>query len=264
MTACTAVRDFERASAWCDRIAAFAERYGSRYMLAFCRAEYGAVDLWRGRWEAADALLGAAVEDFSRSRPAWAGMPLATIAELRRRQGRAADAEALLDRAGVSASAQLCRAGMALDRGDAVGAAELAERVLRQLAPERRVARAPALELLARARAAHGAPAAARPPLADLRALAGLAGTVPLRAAADLAEGAVAAADGEHDRARALLEDAADAFERSGGPYDAAPRPARARVDARRARPPPRPPRASGRRRGARSRRSVRAATRRR
>ena len=143
VTACTAVRDFERASAWCDRIAAFAERYGSRYMLAFCRAEYGAVDVWRGRWAAADALLGAAVEDFSRSRPAWAGMPLATIAELRRRQGRAADAEALLDRAGASASAQLCRAGLALDRGDAVGAAELAERVLRQLAPERRVARAP-------------------------------------------------------------------------------------------------------------------------
>ena len=26
------------------------ERYGSRYMLAFCRAEYGAVELWRGRW----------------------------------------------------------------------------------------------------------------------------------------------------------------------------------------------------------------------
>lgn len=37
--ACTAVLDYERASEWCDRIAEFAERYGSRYMLAFCRAE---------------------------------------------------------------------------------------------------------------------------------------------------------------------------------------------------------------------------------
>ncbi len=41
VTACTAVRDYERAAVWCDRIAEFAERYGSRYMLAFCRAEYG-------------------------------------------------------------------------------------------------------------------------------------------------------------------------------------------------------------------------------
>src|SRR5918994_3336258 len=48
--ACTAVLDYERASEWCDRIADFAERYGSRYMLAFCRAEYGAVHVWRGRW----------------------------------------------------------------------------------------------------------------------------------------------------------------------------------------------------------------------
>ena len=52
VTACTAVRDYERAFEWCDRIAEFAERYGSRYMLAFCRAEYGAVHLWRGRWDA--------------------------------------------------------------------------------------------------------------------------------------------------------------------------------------------------------------------
>ena len=55
VSACTAVRDYERAFDWCDRIAAFAERYGSRYMLAFCRAEYGAVHLWRGRWADAEA-----------------------------------------------------------------------------------------------------------------------------------------------------------------------------------------------------------------
>ena len=34
VTACTAVRDYQRAFEWCDRIAEFAERYGSRYMLA--------------------------------------------------------------------------------------------------------------------------------------------------------------------------------------------------------------------------------------
>ena len=117
VSACLAVYDFERAFAWSDRIAAFADRYGSRWMLAFCRAEYGAIDRWRGRWTAAEALLEASIEDFARSRPAWAPGPLTGLAELRRRQGRATEALALLDRAGTPA--HLCHAELALDRGDA-------------------------------------------------------------------------------------------------------------------------------------------------
>ncbi|MDQ4030024.1 MAG: helix-turn-helix transcriptional regulator, partial [Actinomycetota bacterium] len=92
VSACTAVRDYDRAVEWCDRIAEFAERYGSRYMLAFCRAEYGIVHLWRGRWTEAETVLSASVDDFSRSRPAMVGAPLAALAELRRRQGRHAEA----------------------------------------------------------------------------------------------------------------------------------------------------------------------------
>src|SRR3990170_5635665 len=67
VTACTAVLDYDRAAEWCDRINEFAERYGSRYMLAFCRAEYGTVHLWRGRWTEAEEMLIASIEDYSRS-----------------------------------------------------------------------------------------------------------------------------------------------------------------------------------------------------
>jgi LuxR family transcriptional regulator, maltose regulon positive regulatory protein len=222
VTACTEVRDYERACTWCDRIAEFADRYGSRYMLAFCRAEYGAIHLWRGRWGDAAALLEESVADYARSRPGWVGQPLATLAELRRRQGRSADAAVLLDRAGPSGTAQLCQARLALDAGDAQRAVELAERVLRRLPPERRLARASALELATRAQAARGALDEAARTLAELRAVARLVGTAPLRAAADLAEGVLAAEAGDHERARTLLEDAIDGFERSGGPYDAA------------------------------------------
>src|SRR5262245_62323575 len=108
--ACAATRDYERASEWCDRIALFAERYGSRYMLGFCRAEYGEVDLWRGRWVEAEAMLSSAREEFTHSRPAWVGGPTAALAELRRRQGRRLEAEQLLGKAGTSGAAQLCRA----------------------------------------------------------------------------------------------------------------------------------------------------------
>ena len=109
VTACTAVLDYERAVEWCDRIAEFAERYGSRYMLAFCRAEYGSVHLWRGRWKEAETMLQGSVEDFASSRPAWVGSPLVGLAELRRRQGRPEDAASLLERAGASSGARLCQ-----------------------------------------------------------------------------------------------------------------------------------------------------------
>jgi LuxR family transcriptional regulator, maltose regulon positive regulatory protein len=220
--ACTAVLDFTRAAEWSDRVSEFAERHGSRYMLAFCRAEYGAVDLWRGRWSAAEAMLEASVEDFARSRPAWASGPRVALAELRRRQGRPADAERLLDQAGASAKAHLCRARLALDRGKPVQAAELLERLLRQLPADRGVDRAPALELLVHARAAQGELEQAASAVAALREVQRQVGTAPLGASADLAEGVLACARGDRDRGRALLEDAVDAFERNGAPFEAA------------------------------------------
>ena len=89
-------------------IAEFADRHGSRYMLAFCRAEYGVVHVLRGSWAHAEELLEAAVEDFSVSRPAWVGAPVAGLAELRRRQGRMDEAERLLASAG-GRRATVCR-----------------------------------------------------------------------------------------------------------------------------------------------------------
>jgi len=217
VTACTAVLDYERAAAWCDRIAEFAEGYGSRYMLAFCRAEYGAVQLWHGRWSEAETLLEASVEDFAASRPAMVGAPLGVLAELRRRQGRAAEATALLDRLGESAGALLCRARMALDRGDTGAAVELLERRLREA---RTLARVPALELLARAQTARGAMDEAAAHVAALREVEQLVGTPAVRACADRAEGVLALARGDRDRGRQLLEDALGRFEATGGAYE--------------------------------------------
>jgi LuxR family transcriptional regulator, maltose regulon positive regulatory protein len=221
VSACTAVLDYERASEWCDRIAEFAARYGSRYMLAFCRAEYGAVDVWRGRWSEAEAMLEASLDDFARSRPAWAAAPLVGLAELRRRQGRAEDAANLLAEAGTFRSAQLCRARLALDRSDTRAALELAERVLRQVPADRLLDRWPASELVTRARIARGELEEAVVELRALRQTAELVGTTPVLAGTDLAEGMLAAAAGDHEHARPLLEDAVDRFERSGAPFEA-------------------------------------------
>jgi hypothetical protein len=87
VTAYIDVRDHRRASEWCDRIAEFAERYRSDYMRGFCRAHYGAVHLWRGRWADAEAQLDAAVEAFGRSRPEFVPDARAWLAERRRPPG---------------------------------------------------------------------------------------------------------------------------------------------------------------------------------
>jgi LuxR family maltose regulon positive regulatory protein len=225
--ACTSVLDYERAFEWCDRIAEFAGRYGSRYMLAFCRAEYGAIHLWRGEWRDAEELLEAAVEDFSSSRPAMVGGPLVALAELRLRQARAEEAARLLDQAGAFPPAQLCRARLALDRGEARRAAELVERLLRQAPAARKLDRAPALELLVRARVARGELEGAAAALESLWKTERLVGTEALRASTELAEGLVEAAGGAHERARMLFEDAVDRFQRSGAPFEVA----RARIE---------------------------------
>ena len=222
VSACEAVLDYDRANEWCDRISEFADRYGSRYMLAFCRAEYGAVHLWRGRWSEAEALLVASIEDFSVLRPAWVGSPLVVLADLRRRQGRPSESASLLDQAGGGSSALLCRAALALDGGEALRAVELLERLLRGLSEDRKLARAPVLELLIRARIARGALDEAATSLEAFREIEQLVGTDALRAYAARADGMLTAARGEHELARPMLEDAVDGFERSSAPYETA------------------------------------------
>ncbi len=221
VSACEAVRDYQRAFEWCDRIAEFAERYGSRYMLGFCRAHYAAVFMWRGRWDEAQAQLEEAVRAYTDSRPPFVSDPLAKLAELHRRKGEWERAERLLDEMGPS-SVPLCRARLALDRGEPGRAVELADRVLRHAPRHSRMRRFPALEIVVRARAERGEHDLATEALRELEEIAERVGTEPVRAAAELAEGILAGARGEHERARRLFEDAGDRFERSGAPFESA------------------------------------------
>ncbi|MGH2374097.1 MAG: LuxR C-terminal-related transcriptional regulator, partial [bacterium] len=147
---------------------------------------------------------------------------LVGLAELRRRQGRVDEARSLLERAGGPGGAPLSRAALAMDSGDPVSAAELAARFLRHVPQESKADRTAALELLVRAHAARGDLERAASALAELREIERIFGTRPLRAAVRLADGIVAAASGDHERARPLLEDAVDLFHQSGAPFETA------------------------------------------
>ena len=144
------------------------------------------------------------------------------LAELRRRQGRSQDAEALLERANMHPLAWPVRAALALDRGDLVTALDLLDTLLRRATPSARTERITALELKTVAHAGLGQLDQAQKTAAELEAIAEIIDTEPLRASSLAASGKVAAATSEHEQAKRLFEDAAYLFESSGSRYEAA------------------------------------------
>jgi len=227
IAACDRVRDYDRAIQWVGRLKAFCAKWRLRPLFAVCRTQYASICMWRGTWIEAEAELTAATRELAASRPAMTSDGVVRLAELRRRQGRLVEAAALFDQAEPHPLAALGRAELAFDRGDARAAAEQAERYLRRVLPHNRTDRATGLDLLVRALVSAGEMDAAKTALAELSAIAVLVGTVPMKAAASLAGGYVAAAGDQVDIARRHLEDAVDLFVRCSAPYELA----RARIE---------------------------------
>jgi DNA-binding CsgD family transcriptional regulator len=218
--ACQRVRDLERAGEWCLRVEEVAARHGDAEMFATCRTHYADLLVWRGDWQAAEQTLTAACRDLG-GVPRKVADGVVRLAELRRRQGRADQAEALLEQGGGHRLALLVRAAIDLDRADARAAAETAERYLRRVGETDRFERVPALELLVRAHVALGDATASRAAVEEIERTASDVATAPLRAAALLARARLDAAEAPQ-AARGGFEDAVDLLDECGARYDAA------------------------------------------
>jgi DNA-binding NarL/FixJ family response regulator len=218
--ACQRVRDLDRAGEWCVRVEEISHRYADAEMFATCRTHYADILLWRGEWREAEETLGAACRELG-------GVPrkvvegVVRLAELRRRQGRPDQAEALLAQAEGHRMALLVRAALRLDREDALGAAEEAERFLRRVGNADHFERVPALELLVRARLRLGDRAAAHEAVDELERTAAEGGTSSLRAVALVARSR-SNAEAAPEEARHALEDAVELFAACGARYEAA------------------------------------------
>lgn len=217
---CERVRDYDRAGQWCRNVEEFAERRRIQFLSGSCRAHYGAVLIWHGSWEEAEEVLSKATSDLAATRPPFAPEATVRLGDLRRRQGRLEEAERLFQQSEPHPLAAIGVAELALDRGDPGAAISLAERVLRQLPPENRTPRAGALEVAVRAKAAAGDVDGARVHLEELRAIAEMVATDPLRAAACFCHGVVATAAGDLDEAVVGFEDAATLFAASTAPFE--------------------------------------------
>jgi ATP/maltotriose-dependent transcriptional regulator MalT len=218
--ACKRVRDFDRAQEWCRRVEEIATRLGDAQIFTMCRNYYGEVLTWRGAWHEAELALATAGRELAKA-GRDASDSVVRLAELRRRQRRFEEADALLAETAGHPLASIVTAALALDRGDAGRGADEAERYLRRVGGDDRLMRVPALELLVRARLTLGRTREAQRAADELAGIASTVGTRPLRAAALLARGRVQA-HARSELAPETLADAADLLRESGVRAEAA------------------------------------------
>jgi ATP/maltotriose-dependent transcriptional regulator MalT len=224
--ACERVRDLNRAEEWCKKLGEFADQQKITQTQGICRIHYASVLIWRGMWDEAESQLADASGKVAFSRLLRAE-GVVRLADLRRRQGRMEEAEALFRQADWHPLAWVGLAELALDDGKPLDARELVERALRHVPERSRTQRAAAYELQCRAEALLGRHNVALQAYQAVQSLSEAVATLPLRAAASFSAGAVAIGERDFEVARAHLEDALGLYERSGAPYESA----RARLD---------------------------------
>ncbi|HEX7019300.1 MAG TPA: LuxR C-terminal-related transcriptional regulator [Gemmatimonadaceae bacterium] len=220
--ACERVRDYDRAAQWCARVEEFTRRWRLHPLSAVCRTQYAGVLIWRGNWAEAEAELAGATRDLEQSRPAMTAPSVARLGFLRLRQGRLDEAGRLFEQSAGSAQAQLGRAELALERGDATEAAAQLEVVLNRVGKTASTERAAALELMVRAQARRDDAAAVASYFTELNAIATAVGTAPYLASSAVAEGILLRLRGETADAIGRFERAVELFQQNGAPFETA------------------------------------------
>jgi DNA-binding CsgD family transcriptional regulator len=237
LAVCDLLSDLGRATQWSQAADEYMRDYGCPFLYAQCRMVHGRVLLLTGHWtQAEDQLLRAA----SSTRNVFPGMfhrAIASLAELRLRQGRFEEARALIEGIGSPVETSLVAAGLALRSNEPEAAVALAERWLRSesgvaadVVPvlhsggqRTSLETAGARSLLVEALLAAGNSAAAASAAEYFATLDGGAGGARLPSAhAALAKGRVAAAAGRQGPAIAYFEDALKWFGHLDLPLEAA------------------------------------------
>jgi hypothetical protein len=221
-TACYHAADFERAAAWVELLARRGligpAPGGPVFLSSHCHSVEATMLVELGRWREAEALLERARAEFAAvmGLPAW--HPDIALADLRIRQGRLTDAEALLLGKEEWMQALLPTARLHLARGDHALARRAAARGLRALGVDR-LRRIEVLTVLVDAQVGLDDRDAAEAACAELERCTADVGVAPLVARATAARARLALASGDPRRAVALLEGALDELEPQRFPW---------------------------------------------
>jgi DNA-binding NarL/FixJ family response regulator len=207
LVVCDGLSDLQRAVEWCEAVVEFTERRRYLPVQSWCRGIYGRVLVRAGEWERAEAVLGEALDRPADRRKGGRALPLAVLAELRLRQGRAEEAEQLLTGLGEEPAAFATLVRLQLERGELEMARALLDR-----RPDPPVADPEVLALRAELALASGEPGAASRVAEGLGERARELARADLEAEAALLAGRAAAAVADTDTAERHLEDAVAGF----------------------------------------------------
>ena len=215
--ASTSAGDWERASEWCELVDEFAREHGTVPLLGSCRTIHADVLVARGRWPEAEHALETALETHARFIPEMGAPTVASMAELRVRQGRLAEAEQLLTGREEHPSSLCALAQLRIADGRPQVAAGLLERAL-GAAEGDAIRTTQLLAPLVDARLACGDLEGARVAAGQLAELAESSGIRLVEARARLAEAYVGLAAGGRDEAAEPARASLAAFGRLGMP----------------------------------------------
>jgi len=218
LEACSLCGDLDRARQWCRAADRFMEQFGCPFLNARCRAHYGSVLVRSGDWPAAERELQAALELSQLAGRAPRDEALASLADLRVRQGRVEDARALLALVDDRRLTAMPRATLALVTGDGASAVSLLEDRL-ALCGDEDVESAPLLALLVQSYLVQGRVERAEQVQTRLQVADHAPGSAA-GALCTLTAARLAAARGDVRRAQRLFEEAVDELRRRGAVRD--------------------------------------------
>jgi DNA-binding CsgD family transcriptional regulator len=218
ISACQETHDLDRAAEWCARVEEICVRRELTPLFAVCRTQYASVLVAQGDYAKAEASLTEVLGLLARSRRGNRLDAVVQLGELRRRQGRLADAESLLRQAGFHPRAMTGLAQVKLAQGDAPRAWSIITELLRAVPTDQQLERVDALAVAVAAGVATEHRAEARDAAAQLR---GIADSVRI----DFLFGAAAAAEARLSSPEAAIgfwQAAVRHFHAAGLPFDQA------------------------------------------
>ena len=218
ISACQETHDLGRASDWCDRVESICVRRDLAPLFAVCRTQHASVQLDSGNSRGAESTLVDVLARLEKSRRLGRLDAISQLGEVRRRQGRFAEAEALLTQAGYLPSAVTSMARLRLDAGDPGRAWSTVAELLRTIPVVQLLERVDALVVAVAAGMASGHEVEARAAAEELRRIAARVGTPAIIAHADAAEARL----GDQGDVVQLWQDAVRHFHVAGLAFDEA------------------------------------------